>query len=42
MIGEHPQHLYSVRFDARELWGDRGDACAPVYIDIWEPHLEPE
>jgi nitrile hydratase beta subunit len=42
MIGEHPQHLYSVRFDARELWGDRADVCAPVYIDIWEPHLEPE
>jgi nitrile hydratase subunit beta len=41
-IGEHPQHLYSVRFDPRELWGDRADARAPVYIDIWEPHLEPE
>jgi nitrile hydratase subunit beta len=42
MLGEHPQHLYSVRFDAAELWGDRGDARAPVYIDIWERHLEPE
>ena len=42
MLGEHPQHLYSVRFDATELWGDRRDTRAPVYIDIWEQHLEPE
>ena len=42
MLGEHPQHLYCVRFDGTELWGDRGDARAPVYVDIWEQHLEPE
>jgi nitrile hydratase len=42
MLGEHPQDLYSVRFDGTELWGDRGDAHAPVYIDIWEQHLELE
>ena len=42
MLGEHPQHLYSVRFEAGELWGDRADARAPVYVDVWEEHLEPE
>ncbi len=42
MLGEQPQHLYSVRFDAWELWGDRGDARAPVFVDIWEAHLEPQ
>jgi nitrile hydratase subunit beta len=41
MLGEHPQHLYFVRFDGTELWGDRGDIRAPVYTDIWEQHLEP-
>jgi hypothetical protein len=25
-LGEKPQHLYSVRFAMRELWGDRGFA----------------
>jgi nitrile hydratase subunit beta len=37
--GEKPQHLYQVRFEARELWGDaRRDA---VHIDLWEDYLEP-
>ncbi|MHA1537481.1 MAG: nitrile hydratase subunit beta [Alphaproteobacteria bacterium] len=35
------QHLYSVRFDATELWGqDSANKCA-VYIDLWDDHLEP-
>jgi len=39
--GEHPRWLYSVRFDARELWGDDGDAGLTVTIDAWESYLEP-
>ena len=39
--GENPQHLYSVRFSARELWGDAAAARDAVYIDLWEDHLEP-
>lgn len=31
-------HLYSVRFEAEELWGEAG---GPVLVDLWEPHLEP-
>jgi nitrile hydratase subunit beta len=39
--GENPQHLYSVRFSARELWGSAASARDAVYIDLWEEHLEP-
>lgn len=39
--GENPQHVYSVRFAARELWGPAGSARDAVYVDLWEDHLEP-
>jgi nitrile hydratase len=39
--GENPQHLYSVRFSARELWGDVAAPRDAVYIDLWEEYLEP-
>ncbi|HET9652544.1 MAG TPA: nitrile hydratase subunit beta [Usitatibacter sp.] len=32
--------LYSVRFEAAELWGRHTTANA-VYVDCWEPYLEP-
>ncbi len=38
--GENPQHLYSVRFSARELWGEAAAARDCVYIDLWESYLE--
>ena len=38
--GESPQHLYSVRFSARELWGEAASARDAVYIDLWEDYLE--
>jgi nitrile hydratase subunit beta len=38
--GENPQHLYSVRFSARELWGDTALARDAVFIDLWEEYLE--
>jgi nitrile hydratase len=28
---------YSVRFEAIDLWGERGD---PVHVDLWESYLE--
>lgn len=37
--GEDPQHVYSVEFTARELWGKR--ARERVYLDLWEDYLEP-
>jgi nitrile hydratase len=39
--GENPQHLYSVRFSARELWGATAAARDAVYLDLWEDYLEP-
>jgi nitrile hydratase len=39
--GEQPQHLYSVRFDARELWGDSAEPRQTVYLDCWESYLDP-
>ena len=39
--GEHPQPLYTVRFEARELWGDNVSRRDCVYIDLWEFYLEP-
>ena len=39
--GEDPQWLYTVRFDARELWGESADPRAAVSVDAFEPYLEP-
>jgi nitrile hydratase beta subunit len=39
-LGEEPHWLYSVRFDARDLWGADGRAGDAVHIDLWEPYLE--
>jgi nitrile hydratase len=30
-----------VRFEARELWGDDAAPRDAVYIDLWEPYIEP-
>ena len=38
--GEKPQHVYSVRFNARELWGEQVAPRDAVYIDLWEEYLE--
>jgi nitrile hydratase subunit beta len=51
-LGEQPQRLYSVRFAARELWGDTSsfldahNAFAvrfrdSVHLDLWDSYLEP-
>jgi nitrile hydratase len=40
-LGEQPQHVYSVRFTARELWGEQGARNDAVYLDLWDDYLEP-
>jgi len=35
------RHLYSVRFEASELWGGSGVGRNAVYVDLWEDYLEP-
>jgi nitrile hydratase beta subunit len=37
-MGEQPQHLYNVRFAARELWGEQ--ARDVVHLDLWDSYLE--
>jgi nitrile hydratase subunit beta len=39
--GEHPQWLYTVLFDGRELWGEATDPTLKVSIEAFEPYLEP-
>jgi nitrile hydratase len=36
-----PQHCYSVRFAARELWGPAASVRDSVYLDLWDDHLDP-
>jgi nitrile hydratase subunit beta len=41
-LGESPQWLYNVAFDARELWGESARAPHSVIsVDAFEPYLEP-
>jgi len=40
-LGENPQHVYSVRFAARDLWGNQTAAQDAVYVNLWDDHLEP-
>lgn len=35
------RHLYGVRFEAAELWGEQANAQSAVYVDLWEDYLEP-
>ena len=38
--GEKRQHVYSVRFTARELWGPAASARDSVQLDLWDDYLE--
>ncbi|MBL8352016.1 MAG: nitrile hydratase subunit beta [Burkholderiaceae bacterium] len=38
-LGEQPQWLYGVVFDAGELWGAEAQPGLKVTIDAWEPYL---
>jgi len=40
-LGDDPQHLYSVRFSAVELWGQGASPIDSVSITLWESHLMP-
>ncbi|MDN5747690.1 MAG: nitrile hydratase subunit beta [Pseudonocardia sp.] len=35
-----PEHLYTVKFTNKELWGDdTAEPNAVVYFDVWEPYV---
>ncbi|HET7876715.1 MAG TPA: nitrile hydratase subunit beta [Methylomirabilota bacterium] len=38
--GEQPQPLYSVWFEARELWGESAEPNQRVHLDCWESYLQ--
>jgi nitrile hydratase len=40
-LGEKPQHVYSVRFAARELWGEQAKPKDAVIVAMWDDYLEP-
>jgi nitrile hydratase len=40
-LGERPQPLYQVRFEAAELWGEAAKGPDAVFIDLWEDYLDP-
>lgn len=40
--GESPRILYTVRFTARELWGEGAHPTDTVSLDLWEDYLEPD
>ena len=39
--GENPQPLYTVRFNAHEIWGTARHPHDTISADLWEPYLEP-
>jgi nitrile hydratase subunit beta len=38
--GENPQYVYTVVFQASEIWGDGADHHLTISIDAWEDYLE--
>ena len=39
--GKTPQHVYSVRFAARDVWGPDAPDKEAIYIDLWDDYLDP-
>lgn len=38
--GRNPQHVYSVRFAAPEIWGPGASPRDSIYVDLWEDYLD--
>ncbi len=39
-LGPHLEYVYSVCFEARDLWGADAPANDRVFLDLWESYLE--
>jgi len=39
--GEKPQHVYCVKFSAKEVWGREGGERDFVVVDVWDDYMEP-
>jgi len=42
MEGEVAQHLYTVRFSGREIWGDDAEPGHSISAELWESYLAAE
>ena len=38
-LGHKPQHVYSVQFSARELWGEQAAAKDTLYLELFEDYI---
>ncbi len=38
---EFPQHIYTVRFTAHEVWGTRTSDRNNLYFNLWDYHMDP-
>jgi hypothetical protein len=38
--GEKPQHCYTVKFDAQEVWGSKGTKGDTVMVDLFDDYLD--
>ena len=41
-LGEKPQHCYSVRFTARELWGPTASDRDTLRVDVFDDYMDPD
>jgi nitrile hydratase len=39
-LGDFPQHVFTVKFSSRELWGDAGHDKDSIFVDMWEDYIE--
>lgn len=40
-MGERPQHVYCVGYDAQTLWGDEAEPNVTIHVDLYECYLMP-
>ncbi len=38
--GDHPQHLYCIRFEGSDVWGADAGPKDAIYADLYESYLE--
>jgi hypothetical protein len=41
-LGEKPQHCYSVKFTAREVWGEAASTRDTLRVDLFDDYIVPE
>jgi nitrile hydratase beta subunit len=41
VLEHHPEHLYEVRFEGAEVWGESAEPNTCIYAQLWESYLMP-